>query len=147
MLANHPNAAHLINSSLKRIYGEGDRIMLGVAWGLLLLSLALAPWYGTWALALTVGITLAAASTAAVFLLPARRGARVLNAVVFMSFSALLIHQAHGMIEMHFIIFGLLALSPLLPRLASLGHSRRPDLNSSLRFLCFAIPGLLHLRF
>lgn len=109
MLANHANAAHLMNSSLERIYAEGDRIMLGVAWGLLLLSLALAPWYGTWALALTVGITLAAASTAAVFLLPARRGARVLNAVVFMSFSALLIHQAHGMIEMHFIIFGLLA--------------------------------------
>jgi 4-hydroxybenzoate polyprenyltransferase len=75
MLANHPNAAPLMNSSLERIYGEGDRIMLGVAWGLLLLSLALAPWYGTWALALTVGITLAAASTAAVFLLPARRGA------------------------------------------------------------------------
>ena len=109
MLANHPNAAHLMNSSLERIYGEGDRIMLGVAWSLLLLSLALASWYGTWALALTVGIALAAASTAAALLLPARRGARVLNAIVFMSFSALLIHQAHGMIEMHFIIFGLLA--------------------------------------
>lgn len=147
MVGNRPNAAHLMNSSLERIYGEGDRIMLGVAWSLLLLSLALAPWYGTWALALTVGIALAAASTAAALLLPARRGARVLNAIVFMSFSALLIHQAHGMIEIHFIIFGLLAFLLLLPRLASLGRGRRRDLNSSLRFLCFAIPGLLHLRF
>jgi len=98
-----------MDSSLARVYREADRIMLGVTWSLFVLSLALAPWYGTWVLALTVGLGLAVASTAAVVLLPARRATRVLNAVVFMFFSALLIHQAHGMIEMHFVIFGLLA--------------------------------------
>src|ERR1700686_5061308 len=98
-----------MDTSLARIYREGDRIMLGVIWSLLVLSLALAPWYGTWATALTFGIAFAAISTAAVILLPQRRSTRVLNAVVFMAFSGLLIHQAHGMIEMHFLIFGLLA--------------------------------------
>ena len=97
-----------MDTSLARIYREGDRIMLGVIWTLLVLSLALAPWYGTWVTALTFGIAFAAISTAAVILLPQRRSTRVLNAVVFMAFSGLLIHQAHGMIEMHFLIFGLL---------------------------------------
>jgi methyl-accepting chemotaxis protein len=98
-----------MNTSLARIYREGDRIMLGVIWTLLVLSFALASWYGTWAIALAFGIAFAAISTAAVMLLPQRRSTRVLNAVVFMAFSGLLIHQAHGMIEMHFLIFGLLA--------------------------------------
>jgi methyl-accepting chemotaxis protein len=100
---------HLTNTSLARTYREADRIMLGVVWSLFVLSLALAPWYGTWGLALAVGIGLTSAATAAVVLLPARRATRLLNAVVFMAFSALLIHQTHGMIEMHFVIFGLLA--------------------------------------
>jgi methyl-accepting chemotaxis protein len=98
-----------MNTSLARNYREADRIMRGVAWFLCVLSLALATWYGTWGLALTVGISLALASTAGVVLLPARRATRVLNAVVLMSFSALLIQQSHGMIEMHFTIFVLLA--------------------------------------
>ena len=98
-----------MESSLARVYREADRIMLGVAWSLFAFSLALAHWYDTWALALTIGLALALASTAAVMLLPMRRATRVLNAVIFMFFSALLIHQAHGMIEMHFVIFGLLA--------------------------------------
>lgn len=98
-----------MDTSLARTYREADRIMLGVVWSLFILSLALSPWYGTWSLALTIGIGLISASTAAVVLLPTRRATRLLNAVVFMGFSALLIHQTHGMIEMHFIIFGLLA--------------------------------------
>jgi methyl-accepting chemotaxis protein len=98
-----------MNASLARTYREADRIMLGVVWFLLVLSLALAPWYGTWGLALTVGISLTLASTAAVVLLPARRATRLLNAFVFMAFAGLIIHQTHGMIEMHFTIFVLLA--------------------------------------
>jgi methyl-accepting chemotaxis protein len=98
-----------MNTSLPRIYREGDRIMLGVSWSLFVLSLALAPSHNTWGLALTIGLGLAAASTAAAILLPGRRETRILNSVIFMAFSALIIHQTHGMIEMHFGIFGLLA--------------------------------------
>jgi hypothetical protein len=61
------------------------------------------------ALTLTAGIGLALASTIWVFVAPGRRSTRMVNASVFMAFSALLIHQTHGMIEMHFAIFGLLA--------------------------------------
>jgi methyl-accepting chemotaxis protein len=98
-----------METSLSRIYREGDRIMLGVAWSLFVLSLALASMHDTWGLAFTVGLGLALASTAAAMLLPAQRATRLLNAVAFMAFSALLIHQTHGMIEMHFGIFALLA--------------------------------------
>jgi methyl-accepting chemotaxis protein len=91
------------------IHREGDRIMTGVAWSLFALSLSLASTYGTWGLALSAGLGLALASTAATVLLPGSASTRVLNAVVFMAFAALLIHQMHGMIEMHFGIFVLLA--------------------------------------
>jgi methyl-accepting chemotaxis protein len=98
-----------METSLSRIYREGDRIMLGVVWALLLLSLGLASSFDTWGLALTVGLGFAAASTAAVVLLPTRLVTRVANAVIFMGFAALFIQQMHGMIEMHFGIFVLLA--------------------------------------
>jgi methyl-accepting chemotaxis protein len=83
--------------------------MLGVSWSLFVLSLALASSNNTWGLALTIGLGLAAASTAAAVLLPARRGTRIRNSVIFMAFAALVIQQMHGMIEMHFGIFVLLA--------------------------------------
>src|ERR1700683_310300 len=98
-----------MNTTLHRIYREGDRIMLGVSWSLFVLSLALASSNNTWVLALTIGLGLAAASTAAAVLLPARRETRILNSVIFMAFAALVIQQMHGMIEMHFGIFVLLA--------------------------------------
>ena len=91
------------------IHREGDRIMAGVAWFLFALSLALASMHGSWGLALTVGLGLALASTAAAAWLSTSRAARILNAFVFMAFAALHIHQAHGMIEIHFGIFVLLA--------------------------------------
>src|SRR3984957_3941322 len=91
------------------IHREGDRIMTGVAWFLFALSLALASTYGTWVLALTIGLTLALASTAAMVFLPGQSTTRLSNAFIFMAFAGLLIHQMHGMIEMHFAIFVLLA--------------------------------------
>lgn len=84
--------------------------MLGVVWFLFVLSLALASFYGTWGLTLTVGLGLALSSTAAVVMLAGTAATRLINAVVFMTFAALHIHQMHGMIEMHFGIFALLAL-------------------------------------
>jgi methyl-accepting chemotaxis protein len=98
-----------MDSSISRLYREGDRIMLGVVWSLFVLSLVLSSVHSTMVLALPVGLGLALVSTAAAALRPGRRGTRLLNAVIFMAFSALLIHQMHGMIEMHFVIFALLA--------------------------------------
>lgn len=83
--------------------------MSGVAWAMFVLSLVLAPFYGTWLLAFTVGFGLALASSAMGFLLPVRRATRIANAVVFMGFAGLFIQQMHGMLEMHFGIFVLLA--------------------------------------
>jgi methyl-accepting chemotaxis protein len=83
--------------------------MLGVVWFLLVWSLAIAPIHNTWGLTLTVGMGFALAATAAIVLAPAQRGTRLLIAAVFMGFSALIIQQMHGMIEMHFAIFVLLA--------------------------------------
>lgn len=94
---------------ISRIHRHGDRIMSGVACFLFVLSLALAPLHETWWLALTVGLGLALASTAATVFLPARLATRILNAIVFIALAALLIQQMHGMIEMHFGIFVLLA--------------------------------------
>jgi methyl-accepting chemotaxis protein len=101
--------AFSMNTSLNRIYRQGDRIMLGVVWSLFLLSLALASSHSTWALAFTVGLGLALASTAAAMFASGSRLTRLVNAFVFMAFSALVIHQMDGMIEMHFTIFALLA--------------------------------------
>src|SRR5271165_253214 len=98
-----------MNTVLSRLHHKGDRIMLAVVWALFALSLALAPLYGTWRLALTVGVGLALASTVSVVFASGGRTTRMVNASVFMAFSALVIHQTHGMIEMHFAIFGLLA--------------------------------------
>ena len=91
------------------IHREGDRVMTGVAWFLFVISLSLASMHDTWLLALSLGLGLAVASSGAAVLLPMRAATRIINAFVFMAFSALLIQQAHGMIEMHFSIFVLLA--------------------------------------
>src|SRR5262245_23674984 len=83
--------------------------MVAVTWLLALYSLALAPWHGTWGLALLAGIPLALAPTLCAFLMPGSRATRMVVSVVFMAFAALTVHQGHGMIELHFIFFSLLA--------------------------------------
>lgn len=98
-----------MQTSLFRLHRRGDRIMLAVVWVMQIVSLSIASWYDTWTLSLTVGLGLSILSSVVVTVASASRLARVTNAAVFMGFSALLIHQSHGMIEMHFGIFVLLA--------------------------------------
>jgi methyl-accepting chemotaxis protein len=83
--------------------------MLAVAWFMALNSLLIAPWYSTWQTALLVSVPLALLSTAVVLFAAGSLSARLVNAVVFMCFAAAIIHQGHGMIELHFAIFALLA--------------------------------------
>ena len=87
----------------------GDRIMTAVAWFLCVLSLLVAPVYGEWKAAIGCGAVLAFSLQVCALWKPGRRVTRVLSAIVFMCFGALLIHEMHGMIEMHFTIFVLLA--------------------------------------
>ncbi len=79
-------------------------------WALFLFCLALANWHGTWVAALAVGLPMVLVST---FLLITAPGALLTRMVVgasLMGYAGLNIHQAHGMVEMHFEIFVLLAL-------------------------------------
>lgn len=96
-------------NSLIRLYKQGDKIMLGVIWFLFIMSLGLANWYSTWAEALWIGLPAAAVPSILGFIMPGKLITRLAVATSFMIFSALHIHQAHGMIEIHFGIFVLLA--------------------------------------
>lgn len=94
---------------LRPIRARGDRIMAGVCVFLWLLSLAFVLVYGSWIpwLAVATPFTLIALLIAS--LLPGTQFARTSLAVLFMAFSALLIHQSGGLIETHFIIFALMS--------------------------------------
>lgn len=83
--------------------------MLGVVWGLLILSLSLASWHDTWDWALMIGLPLALIVTAVAIVAPGALVTRLSIAASFMIFCALNIHQSGGMIELHFGIFVLLA--------------------------------------
>ncbi|MGD8811399.1 MAG: methyl-accepting chemotaxis protein [Thioalkalispiraceae bacterium] len=95
--------------SMTVLYKQGDKIMVGVMWFLFVMALGLSTWYDTKAEALWIGLPSVLLPT---FLYMKSGGtliSRLVNAAAFMVFSALHIHQAHGMIEVHFGIFVLLA--------------------------------------
>ncbi|MCF7202588.1 methyl-accepting chemotaxis protein [Pseudomonas oligotrophica] len=96
-------------NSLHAHYLQADRIMLGVLWLLLAFALGLAALNGGWGQALVVGgLTLAAASALRA-LVPGQRLLRCVIGAAFMVMAGLHINLAHGMLEMHFGIFVLLA--------------------------------------
>ncbi len=96
-------------NSLNRLYKHGDKIMISVIWFLFIMSLSLAKWYGTWDEALWIGLPAALVPTALFYVMGGKLITRIVIATSFMVFCALHIHQAHGMIEIHFGIFVLLA--------------------------------------
>jgi methyl-accepting chemotaxis protein len=95
--------------TLFQIRARADR---GLAWLLVAhfpVVIALAAWHGTWPAAFVLG---GAISTIAFWLARAHAGAvvtRMAIAVGFIGYSALLIHQSHGLVEMHFHVFAALA--------------------------------------
>ena len=95
--------------TLQSFYEQSDRMMIGLLWGLFAYSLALASWYGTWSEALFIGLPAALVPTGLYFLVKGTQITRSAVAAAFMIFAALTIHQGHGMIELHFLIFVLLA--------------------------------------
>ena len=94
---------------LKHNYVQADRLMLFIVWGLFVMSLGLSGLHDTLRWALLVGLPAALLSTACVIYAGGTRATRVVVAVALMVFSALHIHQAAGMTEVHFGIFVLLA--------------------------------------
>ena len=88
---------------------QADRLFGWLIAAHLPVALLLAPLHGTWRAAFLVGGPLAAAALAATRLRPGALATRLLSATVLMGFSALLIHQTRGLVEMHFHIFACLA--------------------------------------
>lgn len=89
---------------------KADKLMLGVTYGLFLVSLIWAPVHSTWGLALTVGGGTAVALSVIFAINRGSRLSRIAFAIGFMVMVALHIQQSHGMIEMHFGVFVGLAL-------------------------------------
>ena len=87
----------------------GDRLLLGVIAGALLLTFAIAPWYGTLDAALLIGLPAAFVPALLAWVRPGALLTRCTIAGSLMIFAALQIQQSHGMIELHFSIFVMLA--------------------------------------
>jgi methyl-accepting chemotaxis protein len=97
------------NDYFTKLYEDADRLLLVVMTALLLVSFALAPWYRTWAEALTIAVPAWALSSWLVLAFGGALVTRCVIAAALMIFASLLIHQSHGMIEAHFSVFVLLA--------------------------------------
>ncbi len=97
------------NQYVLELYRVSDRLMFWVLSALLLASFALAPWHHTWAAAVGIGVPSWAVCT---WLIRAHGGALVTRCAIaasLMIFATLNIDQSHGMIEVHFSVFVLLA--------------------------------------
>ena len=99
----------MIETVLKRHFRQADRLMLFILWGLFVMALALSGMHDTLAWALWIGFPAAAIPTALVCLHGGTRLTASVVAASLMVFSALHIHQAAGISELHFGIFVLLA--------------------------------------
>jgi methyl-accepting chemotaxis protein len=87
-----------------------NRFFVAVFFWLLLFSIGLAPWYGSWNLALLAGIPAALLPILLILSAPGALFTRMIVGAAVMIFCGLNIDQSHGMIELHFGVFVLLAL-------------------------------------
>lgn len=86
-------------------YQQANNFFTFVVWSLFVFSLILASWYGTWTEALVIGLPAALIPTLLANTQTTRASTRIAFGISLMIFAALHIHQAHGMLEMHFGIF------------------------------------------
>ena len=87
-----------------------NRFFIAVLCGLLLFSICLAPWHGTWTPVFMIGIPSALLPILLILKAPGALFTRMIVAAATMVFCGLNIHQSHGLDELHFGIFVLLAL-------------------------------------
>ena len=97
------------NTLLHSSYVKADKLMLFVLWGLFVFSLALSGLHNTLVWSLVIGLPTALVPTVLIYLSPGSLMTRAVVATALMVFTALHIHQAMGMDELHFGIFVLLA--------------------------------------
>jgi len=88
---------------------RADRVLSWLLVAHLPLALALAGLHDTWALAIVVGSILSFGPLLVCRAWPGTLGSRLTVAGAFMGYSALLIQQTHGKLEIHFEIFAALA--------------------------------------
>jgi hypothetical protein len=86
-----------------------NRFFAAVFFSLLLFSIALAPWHGSWSLALLAGIPAALLPILFILSAPGALFTRMIVGAAVMIFCGLNIDQSHGMTELHFGVFVLLA--------------------------------------
>lgn len=87
-----------------------DQLMLGVLWSMFIYALAVAYWFdGSILLAVSVGAGTALALSVLTLLMPGSRVLRCVMGAALMVMAALQIDVAHGVTELHFGIFVLLA--------------------------------------
>ncbi|MDY7573158.1 methyl-accepting chemotaxis protein [Actimicrobium sp. CCI2.3] len=98
-----------ISTFLNKNYVQADRLMLCVLWGLFVMSLGLSGMHDTLIWALLIGLPAVLIPTALILAAGGSLMTRLVVAAALMIFSALHIHQAAGMTELHFGIFVLLA--------------------------------------
>jgi methyl-accepting chemotaxis protein len=102
-----PPSSHA--SILKASRAESDRLLGTVVAAHLVPAIALGFWHGAWIAALVWAPLVSLAVFAITRKAPGTLAARLAVAVGFMTYSGILIHEAHGLIEMHFHIFAALA--------------------------------------
>lgn len=95
--------------ALRYIRERGDKAMTVVCWLLWVAAVCFAWLYGEWIACFAIGTPLALLATLLYWKLRGRLAMRMAVAIIFMLFSGLLIHEAHGLIESHFSIFSLIA--------------------------------------
>jgi methyl-accepting chemotaxis protein len=96
-------------SYLDQLRERGDRLLLIVTWALGAISLGMSFWYQTLGAFLWIGLPTLAAVSAQVKFNGGTLYSRLSIAAGFMVMTGLMIHQAHGMLEIHFFVFVLLA--------------------------------------
>lgn len=90
-------------------FKEIDTFFIRLLAGLFVVTLLLANWHNTWVEAFVIGLPAVAVPFLISRMMPGHMLSRFSIAAALMVFSGLMIHQGHGMIEMHFGIFALLA--------------------------------------
>lgn len=96
-------------SLLKKNYQQADRLMLCVLWALFFISLGLSGLHDTLLWAFVIGLPTVLLPSALIYFNSGALSTRQVVASALMVMSALHIHQANGMTELHFGIFVLLA--------------------------------------
>ncbi len=101
---------NIVGAAVPPHVAMANRFFVAVFLWLLLFSIGLAPWFGTWTLVFLVALPTALLPILSMAMAPGALWSRMTVAAALMIFCGLNIDQSHGMIELHFGVFVLLSL-------------------------------------